>query len=98
MRKTKQNEPDGDNQAVPAPAPNDPVEVEALGLISFDGDPETEGSEYYAPAGWEPEEPGDEASWSDAEGKSLRGRPARFVTTRIQAEALVKAGAVRIVG
>lgn len=76
---------------------NEPVEVEALGLISFDGDPATEGSEYYAPAGWQPEDPEDDASWTDAEGKSLRDLPIRFATTRIQAEALVKAGAVRIV-
>lgn len=74
------------------------VEVEVLGLLSFDGDPETEGSEYYAPDGWEPPEPDNNDSWIDAEGKSLRDLPARFVTTRVQADALVKAGAARIVG
>lgn len=80
----------------PTTAPNpalDLVEVEALGLISFDGDPETEGSEYYAPADYVPED----YQTHDAEGKSLLGLPSRFFTTRIQADALVKAKAVRIV-
>lgn len=73
-------------------AANQPVLCEALCLLSFDGDPETEGSEYYAPEGYEPEAP------FDAEGKALTGLQSRFTTTRIQAEALVAAGAAKIVG
>lgn len=76
---------------------NELVKCEALCLLSFDGDPETEGSEYYAPASFEPDEPDKDESWADAEGKSLRNLPSSFITTRIQAQALVKAGAVRIV-
>lgn len=69
---------------------HEPVICRALCLLSFDGDPETDGAEYYAPAGYEPEEP------FDAEGRPLTDLPSAFVTTRIQAEAMVKAGAVQI--
>lgn len=71
---------------------NEPVLCEALCLLSWDGDPTTEGAEYYAPQGYVPEQE------TDAEGRALTGLPSTFTTTRIQAEALVKAGAVRIVG
>lgn len=84
-------------QIEPTDANNEFVTCEALGLLSYDGDPETEGSEYYAPLGFEPAEPDDEASWTDADGKSLRNLPSRFTTTRIQAQAMVKAKVVRIV-
>lgn len=75
--------------------PTDPaaelVEVEALYLLSWDGDPETEGAEYYAPPGTFHED------ILGPDSHPLTDLPSRFTTTRIQAEALVKAGVVKIV-
>lgn len=73
-----------DHQILPH---NEPVTFVVSVLLCWDGDPETEGSEYYAPKGWKPD-PKQHA------GLVITGD--RFVTTGGQAQALVAAGCGRI--
>jgi hypothetical protein len=74
-------------------AHNDLVEVHVLTLFHYDGDPATEGTEIYAPTGYE---------FDDVQREGLHGLglddaaiaalPNRFTVTRLVADALVKAG------
>ena len=77
------------------------VEVEVLTPLSFDGDPETEGAEFYAPKGWTPPKQydgaGNEVPYLDGNGDAPVIAGDRFTTTRIQAMALVQSRAARIV-
>lgn len=77
------------------------VTVEALQLLAFDGNPETEGAEYYAQAGFDLEAHkvanGIEGEFLDGDGKPIHIVGNQFETTLIQAEAMVRARMVRII-
>ncbi len=81
-------------------ASDDLVEVEVLVPLSWDGNPEIEGAEFYAPKGWSPPKQfdgdGNEVPYLDGNGEEPVISGDRFTTTRVQAEALVKAKAVRL--
>lgn len=81
-------------------AHNDLVTVEALELIAFDGDPDTAGSEYYAPDDFDLDAHkvanGIEGELLDGDGQAITIAGSRFETTLIQAEALGKARLVRV--
>jgi hypothetical protein len=83
-------------EAPPAPKPeahNELVEVRVLTLFHYDGDPATEGTEIYAPKGYDFDE-------VQLEGLHERGLddaaiatlPDRLMVTRLVADAFVKAG------
>lgn len=75
---------------------NDMVYVEVLCLLCWDGDPETEGAEYYAPDDFDLEAH-KKANGIDADNHDLLITGSGFETTLIQAQALESAKAVRII-
>ena len=82
-------------------AHNDLVTVEALCLLSFDGDPDTEGSECYAPAdfdlGAHNAANGLEGPLLDGDGNEIAIFGSQFTCTKIAAEGLVRAKIVKLV-
>ena len=82
-------------------AHNDPVTVEVLCLLAFDGDPTTEGSEYYAPADFDlgsyNAANGLEGPLRDGEGNVIEIVGSQLTCTRIAAEGLARAKLVKLV-
>jgi hypothetical protein len=81
-------------------AHNELVMVEALCLIAWDGDPATEGQEYYAPKNWDEaghkKANGIEGDLVDADGAIIVIRGSQFECTRLMAERLIKSRQVRM--
>ena len=78
------------------------VTVEALCLVSFDGNLHVEGMEYYAPKGWQPPEMfdgnGNPVPYLDGNGNEVTIAGTTFEASRGAVEAMIKAKAVRLVG
>jgi hypothetical protein len=77
------------------------VTVEVLGLLCFDGDPEIDGAEYYAPDDFDMNSycaaNQIEMPLCDELGNPIIIAGSRFVTTLVQAQAMAAARIVRII-
>jgi hypothetical protein len=96
MKKSKSAEVELTEAEIEHARVNAPTRVTALALVSYDGDPDTEGSEYYAPKGYEHRDANGDVVKEDDDGKSLVNLPSEFVTTRAIADAMAKAKMVDI--
>lgn len=78
--------------------------VTALTLIGFDGDPNTPGIDYYAPADFDEAEHkrkngiAPDSDFTDGHGQVIHIIGSSFTVERAQAEAMAKAGLVKITG
>lgn len=77
---------------------NELVTVEVTGLLAWDGNPDTEGAELYAPAfGVLTEEQREGLYEAGLDDDAIERLPSRFTCPRITAEGLVKARLVTII-